>query len=156
MNDREWNEITAMLQKEPSISRTPTILRAERMRRIEARKRRIRRRRIRNGVAAALVLILIVLCIVLLFTSCSADKRIVGTWDYDTITVYRFDKNGEGALLLPNESYTFAYSIEEDQLIIDFESENVTDHRYTFSINGGELTLTAEESGGTVYVLTKK
>ena len=156
MNDKEWNEITAMLQEEPSISRTPTISRAERMRRKEARKRRIRRRRIRNGIAAAFALILIALCIVLLFQSCSADKRIVGTWDYDTITVYRFDKNGEGALLLPNESYTFAYSIEEDQLIIDFESENVTDHRYTFSINGGDLTLTAEESDGTVYVLTKK
>lgn len=156
MNDKEWNEITAMLQEEPSISRTPTISRAERMRRKEARKRRIRRRRIRNGVAAAFALILIVLCIVLIFKSCSTDKRIIGTWDYDTVTVYRFDKNGEGALLLPNESYTFAYSIEEDLLIIDFESENVTDHRYTFSINGGELTLTAEESGGTVYVLTKK
>ena len=63
MNDKEWNEITAMLQEEPSISRTPTISRAERMRRKEARKRRIRRRRIRNGVAAAFALILIVLIV---------------------------------------------------------------------------------------------
>ena len=155
MNDKEWNEITAMLQKEPSISRTPTISKAERMRRKEARKRRIRRRRIRNGVAAAFVLILIVL-IVLLFKSCSTDKRIIGTWDYDTVTVYRFDKNGEGALLLPNESYAFTYSVEEGRLIIDFENENITDHTYTFSINGSELTLAAEESAGTEYVLTRK
>ena len=155
MNDKEWNEITAMLQKEPSISRTPTISKAERMRRKEARKRRIRRRRIRNGVAAAFVLILIVL-IVLLFKSCSTDKRIIGTWDYDTVTVYRFDKNGKGALLLPNQSYTFTYSVEEDRLFVDFENERLTDHTYIFTVNGSKLTLAAEESAGTEYVLTRK
>ena len=156
MNDKEWNEITAMLQEEPSISRAPTISRAERMRRKEARKRRIRRRRIRNSVAAALVLVLIVLCIVLLFKSCSTDKRIIGTWDYDTVTVYRFDKNGEGALLLPNESYAFTYSVEEDRLFVDFENESLTDHTYIFTVNGSKLTLAAEESAGTEYVLTRK
>ena len=159
MNDKEWNEITAMLQEEPSISRAPTISRSEYMRRKEARKSRLKRRRIRrirNGVVTIFVLTLIILCIVLFFRSCSTDKRIVGTWDYDTVTVYRFDKNGEGALLLPNESHVFSYSIEEDQLVIDFENENVADHTYTFSINGSELTLTAEESAGTEYVLTRK
>ena len=155
MNDKEWNEITAMLQEEPSISRTPTISRAEKMRRKEARKRRIRRRRIRNGVAAAFALILIVL-IVLIFKSCSTDKRIIGTWDYDTVTVYRFDKNGEGALLLPNESYAFTYSVEEDRLFVDFENESLTDHTYIFTVNGSKLTLAAEESAGTEYVLTRK
>lgn len=156
MNDKEWNEITTMLQEQPSVSRTPTISRSEYMRRKEARKRRLRRRRIRNGVVTIFVLTLIILCIVLFFRSCSTDKRIVGTWDYDTVTIYRFDKNGEGALLLPNESYAFTYSVEEDRLFIDFENESLTDHTYIFTVNGSKLTLTAEEPGNTVYVLTKK
>ena len=126
------------------------------MRRKKARKRRLRRRRIRNGIAAAMVLILIVLCIILFFKSCSTQNRIVGTWDYDTNTVYQFDKDGKGALLLPNENYAFTYSIQENRLFIDFENENLTDHRYTFTVSGSKLTLTAEEPTNAVYVLKKK
>lgn len=130
--------------------------RPEYKRRLAAKRKRQRRRRIRTGIITLLVLAVLIVGIVLICKSCSADRSIVGTWDYDSVTVYRFDKGGKGALLLPNESHVFSYSIEEDQLVIDFENENVTDHTYIFTVNGSKLTLADEESAGIEYVLTRK
>lgn len=72
-----------------------------------------------------------------------------------TVTVYRFDKNGKGELILPNSNFAFTYEIKDDTLTIDFESENAADSTYTFSVTDDKLTLTAESSDA-VYVLTKK
>lgn len=93
--------------------------------------------------------------IILLFESCSIDHSIVGTRDYDTVTIYRFDKGGKGELILPNSKFTFTYKIKDDTLTIVFESENATYSIYTFSVTDKKLTLTAESSDA-VHVLTKK
>lgn len=83
----------------------PTISRAEYNRRLAARRKRQRRRRICTGIITLLVLAVLIVGIVLICKSCSVDKSIVGTWDYDTVTVYRFNKGGKGALELPNGTY---------------------------------------------------
>jgi len=131
----------------------PAISRAEYNRRLAARRKRQRRRRIRTGIITLLVLAVLIVGIVLICKSCSADKSIVGTWDYDTVTVYRFDKGGKGALELPNGSYEFSYNIDGDKLTIDFISESATDSTYTFYINDDALTLIGD---GSSYVLKKK
>ena len=130
----------------------PAISRAEYNRRLAAKRKRQRRKRIRTGIIALLVLAVLIIGIVLICKSCSADKSIVGTWDYDTVTVYRFDKNGIGALELPNGSYEFSYNIDEDKLIIDFISESASDSTYTFYINNDALTLISD---GNSYILKK-
>ena len=107
------------------------------------------------NTTAVVVIALLIFGIVLLFKSCSTDHNIVGTWDFDTITVYRFGKGGKGELILPNSNFSFTYKIKDDTLTIDFESENATDSTYTFSVTDDKLTLTAESSDA-VYVLTKK
>ena len=78
----------------------PAISRAEYNRRLAAKRKRQRRKRIRTGIIALLVLAVLIIGIVLICKSCSADKSIVGTWDYDTVTVYRFDKDGKGAFVV--------------------------------------------------------
>ena len=133
-------------------SERPAISRAEYNRRLAAKRKRQRRKRIRTGIIALLVLAVLIIGIVLICKSCSADKSIVGTWDYDTVTVYRFDKNGKGALELPNGSYEFSYNIDEDKLIIDFISESASDSTYTFYINNDALTLISD---GNSYMLKK-
>ena len=134
-------------------SERPAISRAEYNRRLAAKRKRQRRKRIRTGIIALLVLAVLIIGIVLICKSCSADKSIVGTWDYDTVTVYRFDKGGKGALELPNGSYEFSYNIDGDKLIIDFISGSATDSTYTFYINDDALTLIGD---GSSYVLKKK
>ena len=124
----------------------PAISRAEYNRRLAAKRKRQRRKRIRNGIIALLVLAVLIIGIVLICKSCSADKSIVGTWDYDTVTVYRFDKGGKGALELPNGSYEFSYNINGDKLTIDFISDSATDSIYVYTVNNDTLTLVGEDN----------
>lgn len=124
----------------------PAISRAEYNRRLAAKRKRQRRKRIRTGIIALLVLAVLIIGIVLICKSCSADKSIVGTWDYDTVTVYRFDKGGKGALELPNGSYEFSYNINGDKLTIDFISDSATDSIYVYTVNNDTLTLVGEDN----------
>ena len=140
----------------PETPERPAISRAEYNRRLAARRKRQRRKRIRTGIIALLLLAVLIVGIVLICKSCSADKSIVGTWDYDTVTVYRFDKGGKGALELPNGSYEFSYEIDGDKLIIDFISESAADSTYIFEVSGNKLTITSVEETDAIYVLTKK
>ena len=107
-------------------------------------------------IVSALILAAVVLGIVLICKSCSADRSIVGTWDYDSVTVYRFDKGGKGALELPNSTYEFSYKTVGDKLTIDFDSEFATDSSYTFAVKENKLTLVSVEDPDANYVLTKK
>ena len=124
----------------------PAISMAEYNRRLAAKRKRQRRKRIRTGIIALLVLAVLIIGIVLICKSCSADKSIVGTWDYDTVTVYRFDKGGKGALELPNGSYEFSYNINGDKLTIDFISDSATDSIYVYTVNNDTLTLVGEDN----------
>ena len=124
----------------------PAISRAEYNRRLAAKRKRQRRKRIRTGIIALLVLAVLIIGIVLICKSCSADKSIVGTWDYDTVTVYRFDKGGKGALELPNGSYEFSYNINGEKLTIDFISDSATDSIYVYTVNNDTLTLVGEDN----------
>lgn len=133
-----------------------TISRSEYNRRLAAKRKRQRRRRIRNGSITLLVLAVLIVGIVLICKSCSTDGSIVGTWDYDSVTVYHFDKSGEGALELPNGSYEFSYKTDRDKLTIDFVSQSVVDSTYIFSVDGDKLTLVSVEDPDANYVLTKK
>ena len=124
----------------------PAISRAEYNRRLAARRKRQRRKRIRTGIITLLVLAVLIVGIVLICKSCSADKSIVGIWDYDSVTVYRFDKGGKGALELPNGSYEFSYNINGDKLTIDFISDSATDSIYVYTVNNDTLTLVSEDN----------
>lgn len=155
MNDKEWNEIVSMLQQESTVSVPKTVSRADSARRRAARKKARRRRRIRYCLFAA-ALIVIVLGILLCCKSCSSEKRsIVGAWDYDSVTIYRFDRNGKGALVLPYESYDFRYRIEEGKLHIDFESEKATDASYDYIVDNDSLTLTKIGASNEIYAFNR-
>ncbi len=81
---------------------------------------------------------------------------VIGTWSVDDEAGMRFEEGGAGALVLPKTSYAFTYTVEDDQLILDFESSKVVDCRYTASVAGDVLTLIGGEGtvGGT-YELAK-
>lgn len=155
MNDKEWNEIVSMLQQESTVSVPKTVSRADYARRRAARKKARRRRRIRYCLFAA-ALIVIVLGILLCCKSCSSEKRsIVGAWDYDYVTIYRFDRNGKGVLVLPHESYDFKYQIEEGKLFIDFESKKAKDASYDYIVDNDSLTLTKIGASNEIYAFNR-
>ena len=131
----------------------PTISRAEYERRVAIRRKRLRRKRIQRGIIALIILAVLIIGIVLICKSCSSGSSITGTWDYDTVTVYRFDKNGKGALELPNGTYAFTYKTDGEKLSVDFENESATDSTYTYTVTGDTLTLVSED--GRTFAMKK-
>ena len=68
-------------------------------------------------------------------------KDIQGTWCIDDDTLYRFSTNGTGALILPEHSYSFHYTLEEDILEMDFDKSGLRDSTFSVSLEDGELTM---------------
>ena len=125
--------------------------------RLRRRKKRQQRLMIQRGIVGLVALAILILIIVLIIKGCSGSSdALAGKWDVDGTTLYEFDGDGKGALILPNSTYDFTYEIEDNQLIIDYKDDSVHDGSYTFEVNGEKLTLFGGEGtvGGT-YELTK-
>lgn len=119
--------------------------------------RRRRRRRKLNPRFLILVagLLAILIGIILCVRSCS-KPTIIGRWDMDGTTVYRFEKDGTGALVLPTKEYEFTYVIEDNVLRIDFVDEAALDANYTFEVQKSVLFLTGGPGDAkTDYALTR-
>ena len=78
-----------------------------------------------------------------------AEADITGTWTVDEITNYRFDKNGEGELLLPEHTYSFHYTTEDNELTLEFDNDNIRTAVFTFELEDEKLILKREEETGT-------
>lgn len=124
------------------------------------RKAAKKRRQRRLTIITVILVTVIILSIILIVKSCSGSGDVLkGTWDYDGVTVYQFDGNGNGSLILPSNTYPFTYEIKDNELRIDFESDAARDAAYTFSVKNGVLTMTGGEGNiepGRVYELTRQ
>ena len=83
-------------------------------------------------------------------------KDLAGTWTIDGITSYRFKEDGTGALLLPEHKYPFSFTIEEDELTLEFNAAKIGKAVFTAAVDGGTLTLTREEEAGTAEFTLEK
>lgn len=79
-----------------------------------------------------------------------------GEWVYDEYTKYEFDGAGNGCMRLEDLHYPYTYTVDDNELKIDFEDDSVRDCSYTFQINDGTMIITGGEGtiGGT-YKLYK-
>ena len=68
---------------------------------------------------------------------------LVGKWTTDGNTVYEFNDDGSGALIVPVANLPFTYKFENNQLFIDFENEDSEDLFYTYEVTDTKLTLTS-------------
>ncbi|MCI7261784.1 MAG: DUF5640 domain-containing protein [Clostridiaceae bacterium] len=76
------------------------------------------------------------------------EPDLTGIWTLDGVTSYQFDEDGDGALLLPEKKYGFTYTLDGDQLSIDFASKRASDGTYTVTMDGDRLIL--EGGKGTI------
>lgn len=128
-----------------------------RSRRVAKRRRqtRISRCSILFGIIAVITIVVALICVFLM-----GGDVLKGTWDMDGTTVYQFDGKGEGAMILPSNTYTFKYTINEEEktVSIDFEDEKATDYTYSYTIDKDSLTLygnVGKESFEYVFTKTK-
>lgn len=83
-------------------------------------------------------------------------KDLAGTWTIDGITGYRFREDGTGALILPEHTYTFRYTLEEGRLALKFENAKAGRVIFTADLENGKLILVKEEEAGTAEFLLEK
>lgn len=164
--DRPVSQRTAQTSRQPVKNQTYTRQHIPQKRRT-AKKRK--QHRLLGISAAVLAIILLAILIIAVARSCSVGGNVLnggsvpngtdvlnGTWNLDGITVYQFDGKGNGALKLPDNTYSFTYKMKDNSLSIDFESESARDITYTFTVKNEKLLLVSTEKDKEItYELTK-
>ena len=98
----------------------------------------------KKKITIMIVLIIIVLCLIIalvLGLKKSPKQTLIGTWTTDGVTIYKFNKDKTGALVLPLHEYKFTYTLKDDTLAIDFENEKSEDTTYTYHFEDNKLIL---------------
>ena len=124
--------------------RTSNANESERLRRMTKRRKQ---RQIRRWAIIGGAVVLLLLIIILIFKGCAGGDVLKGTWDMDGTTVYQFEGNGKGAMILPSNTYTFKYTINEEEktVSIDFEDEKANDYTYNYEVTKDKLILSGSE-----------
>ena len=120
---------------------------------------RYRRSGVQPWLVITLVVVLAVLTVVALLLGmkgCTTEANIEGRWDLDGTTVYEFYPEGKGALVLSTMSFEFTYTVEGNQVSIDFADERATDAQYEFAISDDLLMLTGGPGEGKAQHILKR
>ena len=80
-------------------------------------------------------------------------NKLVGTWTTDGVTIYQFDKDNTGKLIVSLGEYEFTYKIDDDKLYIDFKNEESTDSEYTYVFEDNRLVLKGDNG---IFTFIKK
>ena len=88
------------------------------------------------------------------------NNSLIGTYIYSIDgTKYEFKEDGSGSMSSKDFNFEYTYTTHQNILTIDFRAEEVHDVKYTYKIDGNELTLTSLEgtiSVGKEYKLEKE
>ena len=118
------------------------------------REKKNRKLKTKKILIFVFILIIIAVALILIFKQKNnINKKFVGTWTTDGVTVYEFKKDGTGALKVSLGEYEFEYEIKDDKLYIDFKSTKAEDSEYTYEFKDGKLILTGKYG---VFTFTKK
>ena len=110
----------------------------------------------KNLVVMVCLLIIVLIGLIFVIKALTRNKNeLVGMWTTDGNTVYQFDEDYTGKLIVPLSEYKFTYKVDGDKLTIDFENnEKSTDVDCNYSIEDGKLVLT--NFNGRTYTFTRK
>ena len=94
-------------------------------------------------VLLGILAVLIIVAILLVVKGCSASSgSLEGRWDLDGATVYEFNPGGKGNLILTTMTFEFNYTVDGNNVSIDFVDERASDAKYEFVIDNDLLMLT--------------
>ena len=99
--------------------------------------------------------IIIVIVVILLFLLFNKNKSndLLGSWVSEGGTIYEFNKNGKGVMIVPLSEYVFKYKIKDNILNIDYVDDKASDTKYTYVVKKDKLTLKGEKGK---FTFTKK
>ena len=91
-----------------------------------------------------IVIVIIAIIILLLGLNKTSKQSIIGTWTTDGVTIYKFNKNNTGSLIVSLKEYEFTYKINDDTLEIDFKNEKSEDSKYKYTFEDNKLILNGD------------
>ena len=103
-----------------------------------------------------IIFIIIIIGIAVLINNINKPKQIIGKWKLDDVTLYRFDKDKTGKLILPSTEYEFTYKIDSNRLSIDFKNDSIKDSNYKYEIKDNTLNLSGTDGTTGEYYLDKQ
>ena len=96
------------------------------------------------------IIVLIIIGIILYLTLNKPYKsKIIGSWTTDGITIYKFNKDNTGSLIVSLKEYNFKYKIDNKNIEIDFDNENSIDSKYTYYFEDNKLILNGDNGNFT-------
>ena len=101
-----------------------------------------------------IVVALAILIVLILGLRESPKANLIGIWTTDGVTIYEFDRNNKGKLVVSVGEFPFTYKINADTLEIDFENEKSTDSKYTYKFDDNKLILNGDN--GTFTFIKKE
>ena len=121
----------------------------------------MKKMKLKKSVTISLILIMIIILLIIFIPKFIKKKNlskeeICGTWTTDGVTIYKFNKNNSGSLILPLNKYEFTYKIADDNLEIDFKSKKAKDAKYKYSFEKNQLVLEGENGKFTFIKYNEK
>ena len=98
------------------------------------------------------ILIFLIILLILYSFKFKSNRKFLGTWTTDGITVYQFNRDYTGSLIVPIGKYPFKYKIYGDKIYIDFENETSIDSEYTYEISKERMVL---KNNSMSFIFTK-
>ena len=97
----------------------------------------------------ALIVVLIILVLLINTLLNKKSNPLVGKWDMGTGTIYQFDKDYTGKLIVSSiGEYKYKYEFRDNDIVfVDFESDTSTDTEFSYKVEDDKLTL--KSSNGT-------
>lgn len=111
-------------------------------------KKKVKKKFKINKVRVVIFIIVLIVFIALLITLINRDNNpLVGKWITDKGTIYQFNSDYTGKLIISVGEYDYTYEIKDDRVLVDFENENSTDTEFSFKVE--DETLVLKNNNGT-------
>ena len=87
------------------------------------------------------------------FNSIVKTDELKGQWCVDEVTSFTFDGKGKGILHTDIGEYCFDYVLEDNAIIMEFNSEEIGNPKYTYEVIDNQLVLNSLDKQ---YMLVKE
>ena len=103
----------------------------------------MQKRRLKKKFVVMLIIVIIIIIVSLLFLVLRKPQKetLLGSWITPGGTIYEFNEDNKGIMIVPLSEYKFTYKIDGNKLSIDYESEKANDADYEYSIKNNKLVL---------------
>ena len=117
------------------------------------REQRVKKKLKKNKILLIVLIAIVILSILISFKLINKNSNpLVGKWTTEKGTIYQFNKDYTGKLILSIGEYEYKYEIKDNKVFVDFVSEKSTDTEFSYKFEEDKLIL---ENKNGIFTFTK-